>query len=52
MALHIGMRIMSAQDVPITIVGPVYGHQWRSFNGVDQLSNLVYEIKIIRTHVD
>ena len=26
-------------------LGPVYGHQWRSFNGVDQLSNLVYDIK-------
>ena len=26
-------------------LGPVYGHQWRSFNGVDQLANLVYDIK-------
>ncbi len=27
-------------------LGPVYGHQWRSFNGkVDQISNLIEEIK-------
>ena len=26
-------------------LGPVYGHQWRSFNGVDQILNLVYNIK-------
>ena len=26
-------------------LGPVYGYQWRCFNGVDQLSNLVCEIK-------
>lgn len=26
-------------------LGPVYGHQWRSFNGVDQLENLINQIK-------
>lgn len=26
-------------------LGPVYGHQWRSFNGVDQLENLIKQIK-------
>lgn len=26
-------------------LGPVYGHQWRSFNGVDQLANLLASIK-------
>ena len=26
-------------------LGPVYGKQWRDFNGVDQLKNLVYSIK-------
>lgn len=26
-------------------LGPVYGHQWRSFNGVDQLANLISNIK-------
>ena len=25
-------------------LGPVYGKQWRNFNGVDQLKNLVYSI--------
>ena len=25
-------------------LGPVYGKQWRNFNGVDQLKNLVYDI--------
>jgi len=25
-------------------LGPVYGKQWRDFNGVDQLKNLVYDI--------
>ena len=25
-------------------LGPVYGKQWRDFNGVDQLYNLVYSI--------
>ena len=25
-------------------LGPVYGKQWRDFNGVDQLNNLVYRI--------
>ena len=25
-------------------LGPVYGKQWRDFNGVDQISNLVYAI--------
>jgi thymidylate synthase len=25
-------------------LGPVYGKQWRDFNGVDQLKNLVYSI--------
>jgi len=25
-------------------LGPVYGKQWRDFNGVDQLNNLVYSI--------
>ena len=25
-------------------LGPVYGKQWRNFNGVDQLNNLVYSI--------
>ena len=27
-------------------LGPVYGKQWRDFNGVDQLKNLVYSINI------
>lgn len=27
-------------------LGPVYGKQWRDFNGVDQLSNLIEQIKI------
>lgn len=26
-------------------LGPVYGKQWRDFNGVDQLSNLIHDIK-------
>ncbi len=26
-------------------LGPVYGKQWRNFNGVDQLKNLINEIK-------
>jgi thymidylate synthase len=26
-------------------LGPVYGHQWRDFNGVDQLSDLIYNLK-------
>ena len=26
-------------------LGPVYGHQWRDFDGVDQLSNLIEQIK-------
>ena len=27
-------------------LGPVYGKQWRDFNGVDQLVNLVYAIRV------
>ncbi len=27
-------------------LGPVYGKQWRDFNGVDQLTNLINEIKV------
>ncbi|MDE7112494.1 MAG: thymidylate synthase [Malacoplasma sp.] len=27
-------------------LGPVYGKQWRNFNGVDQIKNLINEIKI------
>lgn len=27
-------------------LGPVYGKQWRDFNGVDQLKNIIEEIKI------
>lgn len=27
-------------------LGPVYGKQWRDFNGVDQLKNLIEEIKV------
>lgn len=26
-------------------LGPVYGHQWRDFDGVDQLTNLIEQIK-------
>lgn len=26
-------------------LGPVYGKQWRNFSGVDQLENLIYQIK-------
>lgn len=26
-------------------LGPVYGKQWRDFNGVDQISNLIHELK-------
>lgn len=27
-------------------LGPVYGHQWRNFNGIDQLYNLLLQLKI------
>ncbi|MDH4212172.1 MAG: thymidylate synthase [candidate division WOR-3 bacterium] len=26
-------------------LGPIYGHQWRNFNGVDQLKNLLYTLR-------
>ena len=26
-------------------LGPIYGFQWRCFNGVDQLKNIVYDLK-------
>ena len=26
-------------------LGPVYGHQWRSFNGVDQITRLIRDIR-------
>ncbi|MFP7699411.1 thymidylate synthase [Candidatus Phytoplasma pyri] len=26
-------------------LGPIYGHQWRNFHGIDQLNNLISEIK-------
>lgn len=26
-------------------LGPVYGKQWRDFNGVDQINNLIHELK-------
>ena len=26
-------------------LGPVYGHQWRNFFGVDQLENLIHDLK-------
>lgn len=26
-------------------LGPVYGKQWRNFNGIDQISNLIHDLK-------
>lgn len=26
-------------------LGPIYGHQWRNFNGIDQISNLITNLK-------
>lgn len=26
-------------------LGPIYGHQWRNFNGIDQISNLIKNLK-------
>jgi len=30
-------------------LGPVYGRQWRDFNGVDQFKDLLETLKKIRT---
>ena len=29
-------------------LGPVYGKQWRNFNGVDQIKNIVNDIRNIK----
>ncbi len=40
-------KIKNDQDFALKYgeLGPVYGKQWRDFNGVDQLTNLINEIK-------
>ena len=32
-------------------LGPVYGKQWRDFNGVDQLANVVNAIRLSLIHI-
>ena len=38
-------RVCRAEPDLLFDLGPIYGKQWRDFNGVDQISNLIKDIK-------